>query len=130
MKLLFALIPVVFASQVLACAPGEGALSMSAETQTDMVAFLTLGPQSLSQPFDLTLLFCGEKADTLTAVDVSAAMPAHQHGMNYEPRVAQVGDGEFTVSGMLFHMPGDWRIEVEARTEEKPLYFTLDVAAQ
>lgn len=44
------------------------------------------------------------------SLEVDAAMPAHQHGMNTRPRVRSNGGGRFTVEGMLFHMPGHWEI--------------------
>ena len=41
---------------------------------------------------------------------VDGRMPAHRHGMNREPRVERRPDGSFAVTGMLFHMPGDWEL--------------------
>ena len=36
-------------------------------------------------------------------------MPAHGHGLPTEPRVtANLGDGDYRVEGMKFHMQGDW----------------------
>ncbi|TNE92677.1 MAG: hypothetical protein EP330_00765 [Deltaproteobacteria bacterium] len=45
-------------------------------------------------------------------VDVDADMPSHNHGMNTEPVVTEVGGGAFRVDGMQFHMTGDWRVTV------------------
>ena len=41
---------------------------------------------------------------------VDARMPEHGHGMNREPRVVVEDDGAFTVTNMLFHMPGLWEL--------------------
>lgn len=43
-----------------------------------------------------------------TTLQVDAAMPQHQHGMNHRPHVEQVGPGRWHVKDMLFHMPGEW----------------------
>ncbi len=39
---------------------------------------------------------------------VDAGMPQHRHGMNVVPEVVELEPGEYRVSGLLFHMPGDW----------------------
>lgn len=41
---------------------------------------------------------------------VDATMPAHHHGMNTRPKVAQNPDGSFLVTGVLLHMSGDWEL--------------------
>jgi hypothetical protein len=44
-----------------------------------------------------------------TLDEVSATMPAHDHGMKTDPEVVSTGPGAFRVDGMRFHMqgPGD-----------------------
>ena len=44
----------------------------------------------------------------LTRVD--ADMPEHRHGMNYRPTLAERGAGRYVAEGLLFHMPGHWRL--------------------
>ncbi len=41
-----------------------------------------------------------------TLDEVSATMPAHDHGMKTEPEVVSTGPGRFRVDGMRFHMQG------------------------
>ena len=41
---------------------------------------------------------------------VDADMPAHRHGMNYRAKVSPKGDGRYVAEGLLFHMPGHWRL--------------------
>ncbi len=41
-------------------------------------------------------------------------MPGHGHGMTSQPRVSPAGGGRFTVTGMRFHMPGEWEIRFDA----------------
>ncbi len=45
-------------------------------------------------------------------VTFDAYMPAHGHGMNVEPAITDNGDGTWDVSGLLFHMEGDWQVTV------------------
>jgi hypothetical protein len=40
-------------------------------------------------------------------------MPEHRHGMNYRPSVTRRGDGRFTASGLLLHMPGRWEFSFD-----------------
>ena len=69
-------------------------------------------PIELTQPFVLHLRFCRD--DKIVEVDnlkLDATMPAHGHGMNYEPSIKKRSEGEYETIGMLFHMPGAWRVE-------------------
>jgi hypothetical protein len=45
---------------------------------------------------------------------VSGGMPQHGHGFVTEPRVTRVlGNGDFLVEGVKFHMAGDWTFRFE-----------------
>jgi hypothetical protein len=49
-----------------------------------------------------------------TRLAVSGGMPQHGHGFETEPRVTRdLGEGEFLIEGMRFHMSGAWRIRLE-----------------
>ncbi|WP_175500634.1 FixH family protein [Litoreibacter janthinus] len=82
---------------------------------------------TVSQTFVMQLAFCGEEAEAVKRVSIDAIMPAHQHGMNYTPVVNPSTDGQFSVSGMVFHMPGSWQVQVTVFGEGEPRFFTLDV---
>ena len=112
----------------MACPADPSAQEMVAETPDDLAAFLTFEPPAISEPFAMALQFCGNGAAEIERPRVDAIMPAHQHGMNYEPEVAATGEGRFAVSGMLFHMPGTWRVRVSTATDAGPRHFELDVA--
>ncbi len=44
---------------------------------------------------------------------VSGGMPAHNHGLPTQPSVTKnLGNGDYLVEGMRFHMLGDWEIRV------------------
>lgn len=45
---------------------------------------------------------------------VTGGMPQHQHGFATEPRVTEaLGNGDFLVDGVKFHMTGDWLFRFE-----------------
>jgi hypothetical protein len=47
------------------------------------------------------------------SVSFDGGMPAHGHGFTTAPRVARsLGDGEFLVKGVRFHMGGEWQLRV------------------
>jgi hypothetical protein len=49
-----------------------------------------------------------------TRIAVSGGMPQHGHGFVTDPRVTTVlGDGDFLVEGVKFHMGGDWILRFE-----------------
>ena len=41
------------------------------------------------------------------------AMPGHGHGMASAARTASLGDGRYLVSGLRFHMPGEWEVRFD-----------------
>ena len=49
-----------------------------------------------------------------TRLAVSGGMPQHAHGFETEPRVTRdLGDGEFLIEGVRFHMSGTWQFRLE-----------------
>jgi hypothetical protein len=51
---------------------------------------------------------------------VTGGMPAHDHGMPTRPRVtAELGNGEYLLEGMRFHMGGDWEVSIEIEADGK-----------
>ena len=50
---------------------------------------------------------------------VSGGMPAHDHGLPTAPRVtADLGDGNYRVNGMKFHMGGAWEVVIDIAASE------------
>ncbi|HEX2887234.1 FixH family protein [Vineibacter terrae] len=71
---------------------------------------------AVGAPFAIELAVCAAAgAADVDALAVDAEMPAHRHGMNYRPSVSARGDGRYRIEGLLFHMPGHWRLTVELR---------------
>ena len=46
-------------------------------------------------------------------VSVTGGMPEHNHGLPTDPRMTQsLGDGDYVLEGMRFHMSGYWELTV------------------
>ncbi len=87
------------------------------------LVFATLPwPVPVGRPFALDIAVCapmgvspdaplGAAAPRLLRLD--ADMPAHRHGMNYRPGITPLGGGRYRAEGLLFHMPGTWRLRFE-----------------
>ena len=52
---------------------------------------------------------------TSATLSLDATMPAHGHGMNYAPPEVQLRDNQAKIDGLLFHMPGHWRVRFTIR---------------
>ena len=46
-----------------------------------------------------------------------ADMPEHNHGMHVKPVVTYLGNGQYEVKGLLFHMAGYWELKVDLKPE-------------
>lgn len=52
-------------------------------------------------------------------ISVTGGMPEHDHGLPTRPRVTEeLGDGDYRLDGVRFHMRGYWEIEVTITTED------------
>ncbi len=52
-------------------------------------------------------------------IDVIGGMPEHDHGLPTQPRITEeLGDGNYHLGGMRFHMSGYWEIKVTVTTED------------
>jgi major membrane immunogen (membrane-anchored lipoprotein) len=55
-------------------------------------------------------------------IEADGGMPEHDHGLPTRPRITQeLGDGDYRLEGLRFHMRGDWEvvltITVDAKTD-------------
>ncbi len=112
----------------MACDPDPAALPLTPEQSGAPQAFLRPDPLRLSEPFGMELLVCD--AGPVSRVEVDAHMPAHQHGMNYVPRVRVQADGQYIVSDMVFHMPGHWRVTVAVHGATATHHYAADLYAE
>lgn len=67
----------------------------------------------VGEPFALDIAICHAGDAPIALRRVDAEMPEHRHGMNYAPTVAAIGPRRFRAEGLLFHMPGRWRVHFE-----------------
>ena len=84
----------------------------------------------LNMPFEAKIVICNAADQFPARIVVDATMPAHKHGMNYEPATAKIDSGHYQVENLVFHMPGLWRFEVTAYENDKPHRYTHDVSVQ
>ena len=75
-------------------------------------------PVAVGRPFALDIAVCAPMGAAPSAAPprllrLDADMPAHRHGMNYRPGVTPLGGGRYRAEGLLFHMPGSWRLRFD-----------------
>ena len=63
-------------------------------------------------------------------ITVTGGMPRHNHGLPTSPRMTgKLGDGDYLLSGMRFHMHGEWEltvtVDVEGRRDSAVISLTL-----
>lgn len=60
------------------------------------------------------------------SIKVTGGMPQHNHGLPTQPRVtADLGNGDYRLDGMRFHMNGDWEIVVTIITHDRTSVVTI-----
>lgn len=54
------------------------------------------------------------------AIETTGGMPLHDHGLPTRPRVTnEIGDGDYRLEGMRFHMTGLWEITLVITAGDK-----------
>ncbi len=52
-------------------------------------------------------------------ITLEGGMPMHNHGLPTQPRIMQIiGDGDYMIEGMRFHMMGQWEITITITTQD------------
>lgn len=78
--------------------------------------------------FAVEFAVCNRNAPaTSETLRIDATMPAHRHGMNFQPRIAAIGPNIYRAEGMMFHMPGKWQLAFEQRAPGGPARVTADI---
>ena len=100
------------AAPAFAAAQGCDVPGARVESDRVVVVYRTVPSKiAVGQHFAVEVRVCGKGARAApTALRVDADMPEHRHGMNYRARVSPQGDGRYVAEGLLFHMPGHWRL--------------------
>lgn len=96
----------------LACDLG-GAETLELESGMTLHYRIEPSPLRVAQHFSMQFRICkGGQTLKPDAFKVDALMPRHGHGMNYKADIEIQQDGLVEARGMLFHMPGEWQIEL------------------
>ncbi|MCP5084333.1 MAG: hypothetical protein GY948_21805 [Alphaproteobacteria bacterium] len=124
---------------LLVCSSGPGLaetcgapadwLALAPEGGTTFKAALSVGSETpkVGAPFDVELKVCSPDNRTADRLAVDATMPAHKHGMNYQPQLTKAAEGHYKATGFLFHMPGIWQITVSVYSNGKPNHLSVDI---
>ncbi len=104
-------------------AVGQRAAS-DAENAPEVYVFSEVVP--LAQPFSILIEVCNETP--VREILVDAIMPAHQHGLNYTPKVTALDEGKFRIDDLLFHMPGLWELQVDLDFNGQSVSYTSELA--
>ena len=96
------------------------------------IAFVSQpAPVPVGQHFELDFVVCAAAAVRADApIRVDADMPAHRHGMNYRATVSPLRPGVYRAQGLMFHMPGRWRVIFDLPLEGRTLRLTHELEVQ
>jgi len=88
-------------------------------------------PMPLNRLFSLNIVIKPNKQSGRPSplVNVDARMPTHNHGMNTRIVVQKLEEGHYRADGLLFHMPGHWRITIDL-TDERNVTEQVVINAQ
>ena len=102
----------LFSLPLLACGFASG--ERVSPVDTEMLHYrIKSPPLTIAQHFSMQFLLCRDgMVVAMEDFRLDALMPAHGHGMNYKASINWLDDGIVEASGMLFHMPGQWRVNV------------------
>ena len=85
-------------------------------------------PLRVAQHFSMQFQLCRDKKVlAIEAFRLDALMPAHGHGMNYKASINWLDDGLVEADGLLFHMPGQWRVSVNLSYDGVARQTRLDI---
>ena len=74
----------------------------------------------LNEPFSIRARIRIAETDRVpedAQLAVDGRMPHHRHGMVRTPTLKALGNGEYLIEGMLFHMPGRWELHFDITRE-------------
>ena len=114
-----------------ACLPPVGFDPLGRIESRDVVIVYRAEPSiQVGRHFAVEAMVCAEAPAGVSALRVDADMPEHRHGMNYRASVSGRGNGLYVAEGLLFHMPGRWRllfdVERAGRTEHLEAEISLE----
>ncbi len=89
------------------------------ETARHVIAWRA-DPQKIpvGRHFAIDIVACAKTgAPAASGISVDARMPSHGHGMNYKAGIKAIGEGHYRAEGLLFHMPGNWELMFDVRSD-------------
>ena len=113
----------------------ESAIENGGTTMGDLPQTIleTRSSIEVSKPFSVVISVCGNNLQN-ASVTLDALMPAHGHGMNYNPEHRVVSQQEdflqVEVDGVVLHMPGKWQWVVEHRNDNERMVSKHDFQIQ
>ncbi|MCP4430773.1 MAG: hypothetical protein GY806_07340 [Gammaproteobacteria bacterium] len=111
---------------VEACEPSDGD-RFEIDSETILYIVFPDNAPVVSEYFDLDFFICkNHQPWSPSRISVDASMPAHKHGMNYRPEVFHSAIGRYHIRGLLLHMPGHWRFDVEIEYPGSRLQIKFD----
>ena len=112
-----------------ACLANGPGVEMKGPERTSLKVLLDIQqrPIEVSSPFRVKIAACASVGTPIKRLSINATMPRHGHGMNYQPTLTKVDGSHYLATGLLFHMPGLWRIEVSAYRAGETERFFYDV---
>lgn len=101
---------------------------LTGRSESFSVGLVTLPDQvQVGEIFSLQLTACHlDGTPFIGTIKPSAVMPAHRHGMNYQPTVQWLAAGEYQLNGYLFHMPGHWQFQFRMSSGDRYETLTID----
>lgn len=107
------------------CVSSDGTAIVVEEDGGRVVTSLVPDGIRVGEQFSIELAAC---AGIENLRSINARMPAHGHGMNYQPTLTRTQDGNFQAEGFLFHMPGIWELMIEAEKDGKRIKLRKEIS--
>lgn len=83
----------------------------------------------LNDFFSLEIMFCrSNQPEPIEQLKTNISMPLHRHGMNYIANIERINNHHFIIKNLLFHMPGDWKIEIKTVTNNTDYQLNINYA--
>lgn len=112
-----------------ACSPDPYGSALLRGERAVVSLHLDPDPPRVDGFFSIDAIVCDIAGNPARLYYVDAIMPAHGHGMNYRPEIADQGDGRYRITGMLFHMQGAWQLRFDIETKAGAERLTTPVDA-
>jgi len=103
------------AARCVQAARAPGATRLEAQ-QVVLIYRTQPQPIRVGERFSVQAALCPRAgAAAVEGLAIDATMPEHRHGMNYVPVLRADGVDAWIADGLLFHMPGRWRLSFDVR---------------